>query len=47
MAMWMATLVAPIQILAATSTASIRSRINPPRCWRWKVITEPQRTVRR
>jgi len=28
MAMWMATLVAPIQILAATSTASIRWSIS-------------------
>jgi len=34
MAMWMATLVAPIQILAAISTGSIRWSISRPRSWR-------------
>src|SRR5258708_7032306 len=47
MAMWMATLVAPIQILAGDQHGLTRWSINLPRLWRWRAISRVTRTAHR
>jgi len=47
MAMWMAALVAPIQILAGDQHGLNTLEHQPTRSWRWRAISRAIRTARR